>query len=468
MNLSIPMRHAVLVVLVSLCSMSGLAMPLIGLYGYIVFGLMRPDTIAFVGANRYSFILAACTLLGSIRAIPNFTRVFSDPFTRGFLLLQVPIGLSVAFAVDMDLSLPKYIPFLQMSLMVLLIPILVETVDELRYMVLTMGFSLGFLGLKFGLYGILAGGAHFVQGVEGFHAENNTLALGLATALPLCWQGVYLCRKPWSKITFATLVFGTIAAIVMTESRAGILSLAVALLLTVWSSKYRVRTLIVLAILALPAPILVWDAIRARMSTLSDPLQEASAASRYDLNLAALQVIRNHPVLGAGFGADNTARLSIQFKSMNFDRAQVVHNNYLQWAADSGIPAFILYCLLQFGAIVWLHRCARRYKESRPDLANMAHALKISLCTFAVGSAFASRTNYDFIYMLLLTTGCLYRLAQEHEWAALQASQVPAAETPDPAALPIQPELAPAPAALSRPIGLGRALRSAGRNLPLS
>lgn len=459
------MRHAVVLVFVSLSAMAGLAVPLIGLYAYVVFGLMRPDTFSYIGPNKYSFILAVCTLLGAGRKIQNIPRVFSDPFTRGFLLLQIPIGLSVAFAYNLDLSLPKYIPFLQMSLMALLIPILVETADELRYMVLTMGFSLGFLGLKFGLYGILAGGAHFVQGVEGFHAENNTLALGLATALPLAWQGVYLCRKLWAKLIFASLVFGSIAAIVMTESRAGSLSLAIALLLTVWSSKYRVRTLIVLAVLALPAPILVWEAYRARMSTLSDPLQEASAASRYDLNLAALQVIRSNPILGAGFGADNTARLSIKYKSFNFDRAQVVHNNYLQWAADSGIPACILFCLLQFGAIVWLHRCSRRYKDSRPDFAAMANALKISLCAFSVGAVFTSRTNYDFIYMLLLTTGCLYRLTHEHEQATLEVPVVQVAAVPAPAALPVQP--APAPAALPRPSGLGRALRAAGRNLPL-
>ncbi len=463
------MRHAVVLVLVSLSSMAGLAIPLIGLFGYIVFGLMRPDTFSYIGPNKYSFVLAVCTLIGSGRKLQNVVNVLQDPFSRGFLLLQLPIGLSTLFAVDMDLSLVKYVPFLQMSLMALLIPVLVETAGHLRLLTLAMGFSLGFLGLKFGLYGILAGGAHFVQGVEGFHAENNTLALGLATALPLSWQGIYLCRKLWSKLIFAGLVFGSIAAIVMTQSRSGILSLGVALLLTIWSSKYRVRTLVVLGILALPAPLLVWDAFKTRMSTLSDPLQEASAYSRYDLNMAALKVIRDHPILGAGFGAENAARLSLKYKSFNLDRTQVVHNNYLQWAADSGIPALLIYCGLLFAAIVWLSGCASRFKETVPDFAYSATGLKVSLVTFAVGSTFTSRTNYDFIYMLLLSAGCLYRLVHEHERAtALAAQGAPLTEPAGPAApaLP-DPPLPPRPAPLPRPTGLGRALRAAGRNLPL-
>ncbi len=462
------MRHALLLVLVALTSMAGLAVPSIGLYGYIVFGLMRPDTFSYVGPNRYSLILAGCTLIGAARKFPNVANLFQDPFTKGFLLLQLPIGLSVLLAVDMDLALVKYIPFLQMSLMALLIPILVETIDELRWLILAMGFALGFLGLKFGLYGVLAGGAHFVAGVGGFHAENNTLALGLATALPLCWQGIFLCRKLWSKMVFSGFVFGCIAAIVMTQSRSGILSLGVALLAAIWSSKYRVRTLVVLAALALPAPLLVWDAVKSRMSTLSDPLEDASALSRYDVNLASLKVIQNRPVFGAGFGADNAARLSLRYKAINRDKAQVVHNNYLQWAADSGISALLLYCAILFGAIVWLSRCASRFKETVPDFAYSADALKGALATFAVGSTFASRTNYDFIYMLLLSAGCLYRLVRERDRELALAAQRQAVVQPDLAArLAIQAtQPPPQPVTLPRRVGLGRALRSAGRNLP--
>lgn len=466
------MRAALVLVLVIITSLAGLAVPLVGLYGYVIFGLMRPDQLAWLGPNRYSFILAVSTLLSSFRHLQDVNRVLADPITRGFLLLQIPIGLSVVFAIDSELSLVKYIPFLQMCLMTLLIPILIETKDHLRYMILCMGFGLGFLGLKFGLYGIMAGGAHFVQGIEGFHAENNTLSLGLATALPLCWQGVFLCRKTWSKAIFASLVFGSIAAIFMTQSRTGILSLAVALLLTVWDSKYRMRTMVVLGILALPAPLLVWDALTSRMSTLSDPLEEASAASRYDLNQATYRLIRDYPVFGVGFGADNAAQASRKYKTLNVERTQVAHNNYLQWAADSGLPAFFLYCLLQFGSIVWLHRCASRYKKTDPEFYHIASALKIALCAFSVGSAFTSRTNYDFIYMLLLTSGCLYRITKEHEQAALYAQPVPAATQPAvpavsvPAPIAPRPVVAPAPSLTARPTGLGRALRSAGRDLP--
>ena len=458
------MRNFVVMAIVGIAAITGIAVPLIGLLAYVWFGLMRPDVMAYAFENRYSLVLAVCTLLGSMRLLPHAYRIFQDPFTRGFLLLQIPIGISVLAAVDTSLSLTKYIPFMQLTIMLLLVPLPVEGIRELRWLFLVIAFSMGFLGLKFGLYGILAGGVHYERGIQGFHSDNNTLALGLAMATPLCYQAISLSRPLWAKMMFASFVFGCIATIFMTQSRGGILSLGAVLLLIAWSSPHRMRALAAMLLLSLPAPILVWDKLTDRMATLQNPLEEGSAYSRLQLNLAAIKIIRDHPILGVGFGADNYARLSVRYLPYETSKQQVVHNNYLQMWADSGIAAFGIYIFTLGGAIRWLGRASGKSSSLGDDERKIARGLRLSLVAFAIGSTFLSRTNYDFIYYLFLATGCLYRLTcTESTNQVMVAGSYPAVVEPTPAPLP-SAALRVAPPSVEEPrrVGLGRALRRAG------
>jgi O-antigen ligase len=82
-------------------------------------------------------------------------------------------------------------------------------------------------------------------------------------------------------------------------------------------------------------------------------------------------------------------------------KAQVIHNTYLQMLTDSGVFAFGLYIVLLFGTIFWLGRSAKRMWLLDPQLAHVPMALQAALITFAVGSTFLSRVNFDLTYYLL-------------------------------------------------------------------
>ncbi len=79
-----------------------------------------------------------------------------------------------------------------------------------------------------------------------------------------------------------------------------------------------------------------------------------SVAARADYWQAAVKLTAERPWLGSGPG---TFRVGYKrLKSSEAEMTRLVHNDYLQQAADSGIPGFLLYATFVIGSIFALHR----------------------------------------------------------------------------------------------------------------
>lgn len=226
------MRELLLILIVIVLSIIALPKPLWGMYGYVWFGLMRPDVLAWsIDKYPYSFVLAITTLLGSLRHVARLWLLMTNPICRWLVLLQVPLAVSAVFAQVPELCAAPFWYFERIVLMALLIPLLVRTEREFRMLFVVIAFSLGTLGLKFGAWGLLHGGVRFTQGYGGMLSGNNEIALGLAMATPLCWYVRRLPVSRWARWLSLAMTGGCIAAVVMTYSRGGALALTAALVL---------------------------------------------------------------------------------------------------------------------------------------------------------------------------------------------------------------------------------------------
>jgi hypothetical protein len=75
-----------------------------------------------------------------------------------------------------------------------------------------------------------------------------------------------------------------------------------------------------------------------------------SVSARFDYWHAALQTVRSHPVFGTGPGT-----FAIPYEDLRPPSAEptrLVHNDYLEQASDSGLPAFAFYALFIVGTII--------------------------------------------------------------------------------------------------------------------
>ena len=399
-------RELILLGVVGAISVIALARPRVGLYGYLWFALSRPDLLAFV-EDKYqiSLILAVATAIGATRYWHRIGVVFTNPYSKGLLLLQVPIGLSVLFSLEPRLAFDRYSFYTRMILVLLLIPILMETEAHLRTLLLVIAISLGIVGLRLGLYGVIHGGVELAGGYGDMLGDNNFVALAMAMLIPLCWYCRSLTPYIWTRLLLLGIACASIPAVIMTNSRGGSLAMGLGLLLIFSRTRRKLASVILVGMVLGGAVYLVRDQYLARMSTLENYEQEASARSRIEHAHVAFEMWKDHPLLGVGFGGMNYAALVSQYTGE--ENIHVAHNSYLQMLVDSGIFAFLIYAWLLMSSILWLHRSARQKNGSN---AAISLAIGTPMAVSVLGGYFYSWQRIDLPYILLMCCAAWYNL----------------------------------------------------------
>jgi probable O-glycosylation ligase (exosortase A-associated) len=413
------MREALLTIVTVVLCAAALANPGLGLYGYIAYIIMRPDVMSY---SRFPFIFAVslCTLVGTLRLYAQFINIFRSPITLGILLLQVPIGLSIVYAVRPELCWNRYDIYYKVIIMSLLVPVIVINEKTLHRLLLVITLSLGYISVKFSIFSILHGGVILqsmgYQGI-GMLSDNNGLALAIGMLMPIAWYLRLRTENKYLKLALIGIAGSSLFTVISTNSRGNAVAMACVILMLIARSRRQVWALVGIAVLALPAVLLVGDRFAARMGTIENVDADASAASRTEFASAAVRMWQDYTLTGVGFGQDNYVLLSEQYLGHPNPQGLVVHNTYLQVLVDSGIGAFALHVLLLLGTTLWLGRSASKMKRFRPELAVYPYALQGALAHFAIGSTFYSRESFE-LYYILLTAAAAWQLIARQVYAS--------------------------------------------------
>lgn len=163
----------------------------------------------------------------------------------------------------------------------------------------------------------------------------NAFGEVLVLLIPLA-LGLMFAAKSWKGrlLGFVGAGMGSVA-LIMTYSRAGWLGLAAAALLFVflWNRKI-LPALILLALVALP---FLPDAVLNRILTMFN-FSDSSTSSRFPLYEAAMRLLRECPLQGAGLGSD-AVRSAVADLNLYSGKSPFVHshNIYLQVWAETGL-----------------------------------------------------------------------------------------------------------------------------------
>jgi putative inorganic carbon (hco3(-)) transporter len=236
---------------------------------------------------------------------------------------------------------------------------------------------------------------------SGIASNPNDLALMLNLLIPITGALLIMTKKVTLKAMAALTLLLAVTTVVISFSRAGFIALITIVVLSLIALIRRrlpgPAIAIVVAALAIP-PVLPPGYLD-RLNTITDIAKDrtGSAQGRWEDFGAAVDVVIMNPVTGVGLGQDILA--------LNEQRGETwrsVHNVYLQYAVDLGLPGAALFIWLLIATFRGAARVRAR-AASEPllrDLVVLAGGVQIALVAFAVESFFHP-VAYQFYFFCI-------------------------------------------------------------------
>ena len=369
------------------------------------------ERLAALAPLRIALLSAMAALLGYWFERWTFarpgTRYPREWFWAGALLVWAVATIPLSYWPSGSVSTLTDI-FLKSLLIFWLLGVVVNTPARLR----AVAWTLALLSLPLSITAVQnfggAGGDERITGYRSGIAGNpNDLALTLVIVMPLGVALARSSRRRWRRLVAVGLVALAAAGVIVTFSRSGFIALVAMLVLYVvsWVRQGRLVPVAGVVVAALLGLALLPSGYTGRLETISaiesDPTGSAQARWR-DMG-AALTAVSQAPIAGAGLGQDILALNEIRGEEWIS-----VHNIYLQYAVDLGLPGLVLFVGLLGTAVAGTMRVERRLRPlaGSPMLAarfqtyELVRAVRISLLTFAIAALFYPVAYYFYFYYL--------------------------------------------------------------------
>jgi probable O-glycosylation ligase (exosortase A-associated) len=377
--------------------------PYLGALMWIWISVMNPHSQGWGFARSFPFaaIIAAATILSLVvskekKGLPR------SPVTWIFISFVVWMMITSMFAFNFDQigkPLTKVLKIMGMTLVVMMI---LKERRHLHLAIWTIVFSIGYYGVKGGIFSIRTGGNARVWGPEGTFIEgNNEMALALVMVIPLMY---YLLKTTqtnrWGRYAFhASMILCALASLT-SYSRGALLAIG-AMAVFLWlKSKEKIRLGLVMALAIPPMLMFMPQQWYSRMETIQDYKADESAMGRVNAWHMAFNLAKDR-FFGGGFEIYNP--MVFKLYAPVPEDIHAAHSIYFQIMGEHGFVGLLLYLLLGFftwrsGSWIVKHTAGRPDMKWANDMATM---IQVSLLGFMVGGAFLSLAYFDVPYYLM-------------------------------------------------------------------
>ena len=444
--------------------------PVYGVAIYYLFAVLRPQflwewalppDVAWSYYVAMSAIFAVVVWRVGVALAPQRHPGFNPPTLNhchwAMIFFAFWITLTFLNAQNESVAKPFYDEYQKIFIMFAVAALAVTSVRHLWALYLIITLSLVYIAIDVNHIYFANGGYMliFKRGYAGL--DNNGAALMLAMGVPLClfaWDGI----KHWSRWGFLLAVPLLIHAVLTSYSRGAMLALILSVPVYLIRCNHKKQLLLILFGIAMLVPILAGKEIQERFFSIDKHDQDASAQSRLTTWGIAWRMACERPVLG--FGIRNSSLYTREYGADMEGR--VIHSQYLQIAADSGMVGlaaylFVIgtffYCLrrvrhcrkghrgivsalLTFGAFLTLRNFVKPAEVGRDDpeidrAVTIANGMEGALLVFLFGGIFLSLETFELPYLVFFVGAQLWsvvRLAESVPVAqpALMRMAVPA------------------------------------------
>lgn len=377
--------------------------PWIGILLLSWLGYMNPHRLTYGFAYDFPFamIVAIVTIVVFLFSKEKKEMIWS----RETVVLLIFIGwmlFTTFFAFYPEDAWIQWDKVWKIQLIIFLTVLLINERQKLNWMIWVIALSLGFYGIKGGVFTILNGGSfHVVGPANTFIGGNNELALAMVMTIPLIRYLHLQETRKWLKNGLAGAMVLTGVAAIGSQSRGALLAMA-AMGLFLWlKSRHKFITgiyiVIAVAIIAAVMPQQWYD----RMGTIKTYEEDPSAMGRINAWHTAFNVATER-VTGGGFEmlGVSTFRKYAPAPFMVHD----AHSIYFEVLGEQGFIGLGLFLLL--GLLAWI-RAQQVIKRCKHDFENkwaadLAAMVQVSLVGFATGGAFLGLAYFDLPYHLMI------------------------------------------------------------------
>lgn len=376
--------------------------PVNGALMWIWISVMNPHTQGWGFATTFPFayIIAIVTLFSV--ATSNTPKTL-PPSGITFTLLALVLWMNVTalFAIFPAASWVQWGKVMKIMLMSLVIMMVVRSREDVHRMIWVLVVSLGFYGVKGGIFTVQTGGNYRVWGPSGtFIGGNNEIALALIVAIPLMryLQLSSPSRWVWHGMNLA-MALSAMAAL-GSYSRGALLAIAAMLALMWLKSSKKMLGGMLLMLLTPLALLFMPERWTERMDSIGNYQADDSAMGRINAWHMAFNLAKDR-FFGGGFEIAEPSVFAMY--APNPTAVHAAHSIYFQALGEHGFIGLGLYLLL--GGLTW--RSAAwivRHSRNDPELRwanDMAKMIQASLIGFAVGGAFLSLLYFDVPYYLM-------------------------------------------------------------------
>jgi putative inorganic carbon (HCO3(-)) transporter len=261
--------------------------------------------------------------------------------------------------------------------------------------------SLGYYGVKGGVFTVRSGGTDRVWGPAGtFIGDNNAIALALIMTIPLMRYLQQSSNKRWVWHVMSAMMLLSALAALGSYSRGALLAIA-AMAGFMWlKSSGKMMGAILIALLAPLALLFMPAGWSERMDTIGEYQSDDSALGRINAWHMAYNLAKDR-FFGGGFEIAEAQTFFLY--APNPADIHAAHSIYFQALGEHGFVGLGIYLLL--GLLTW--RSADWIARNSRDIAdlawasNLAKMIQASLIGFAVGGAFLSLLYFDVPYYLM-------------------------------------------------------------------
>jgi probable O-glycosylation ligase (exosortase A-associated) len=387
-----------------------LTRPYIGLLVWSWLGYMNPHRLCYGFAISFPWVqLIAIVTLASLMFSKERKNIPRSAVSVLLMVFLMWTALSTFYAVVPDSAWAAWKEFGKVMVMVFVTLILVNNRKRMHGLAWMIVVSLGFYGVKGGVFTVLQGGVNHVLGPPGsFITDNNALALALCMTLPLMRYLQLHSSLKFVRIGLGFSMFFTGIAILGTYSRGGLIGLAIVAGALFLKSRGRLAIVLIILVVGFSASHFMPPQWTARMGTLQEAEQTDSGQTRLQSWEFSANVALHRPLFGGGF---NIYRSSSMWERYGPEDAlpRAVHSINFRVLGEQGFLGLGLFIALLLTS--W-RNCSRVRKRTR-DIAqmrwafDMASMLQVSLVAFMAAGAFLPMTYFDLSYQLMALSSVL-------------------------------------------------------------